>query len=144
MCVCLLVAQSCPILCGLMDCSPPGSSPQNYPGVSYHFLLQGIILTQGLNPGLLPCRRILYPLSHQGSPILPVNLTSKCCWYNWISISKRKTEKKFGNVDLLPYTIYKDLLNMDHIPNIRAMPLTLSRKQNQIFMMVVQTMVYCI
>ena len=31
-------------------------------------LLQGIFPTQGLNPGLPPCRRILYQLSHQGSP----------------------------------------------------------------------------
>ena len=30
-------------------------------------LLQGIFLTQGLNPGLLHCRQILYRLSHQGS-----------------------------------------------------------------------------
>ena len=31
-------------------------------------LLQGISPTQGLNPGLLHCRRILYQLSHKGSP----------------------------------------------------------------------------
>ena len=31
-------------------------------------LLQGIFLTQGLNPGLLHCRWILYQLSHKGSP----------------------------------------------------------------------------
>ena len=31
-------------------------------------LLQGIFPTQGSNPGLLHCRRILYQLSHQGSP----------------------------------------------------------------------------
>ena len=31
-------------------------------------LLQGIFPTQGLNLGLLHCRRILYQLSHQGSP----------------------------------------------------------------------------
>ena len=31
-------------------------------------LLQGIFPTQALNPGLLHCRRILYQLSHQGSP----------------------------------------------------------------------------
>ena len=30
-------------------------------------LLQGIFLTQALNPGLLHCRQILYHLSHQGS-----------------------------------------------------------------------------
>ena len=33
-----------------------------------HFLLQGIFLTQGLNPGLPHCKQILYHLSHQGSP----------------------------------------------------------------------------
>ena len=31
-------------------------------------LLQGIFPTQGLNPGLLHCRQILYQLSHKGSP----------------------------------------------------------------------------
>ena len=34
----------------------------------FHFLLQGIFLTQGLNPGLLHCWQILYQLSYQGSP----------------------------------------------------------------------------
>ena len=37
-------------------------------GVGCHSLLQGIFPTQGLNPGLKHCRRILYQLSHQGSP----------------------------------------------------------------------------
>ena len=32
------------------------------------FLLQGIFQTQGSNPGLLHCSRILYQLSHKGSP----------------------------------------------------------------------------
>ena len=32
------------------------------------FLLQGIFPTHGLNPGIPHCRRILYHLSHQGSP----------------------------------------------------------------------------
>ena len=31
-----------------------------------HALLQGILPTQGLNPGLPHCRQILYLLSHQG------------------------------------------------------------------------------
>ena len=35
-------------------------------GVGCHFLLQGIFLTQGSNPGLLHCRQALYHLSHQG------------------------------------------------------------------------------
>ena len=38
--------------------------------MGYHCLLPGIFLTQGSNPGLLHCRQILYPLSHQGSPAL--------------------------------------------------------------------------
>ena len=68
-----LVTQSCPTLCDLMDCSPPGSfvqrsSPGKNTAVSCHALLQGIFLTQGLNPGLPHCRQILYQLSHQGSP----------------------------------------------------------------------------
>ena len=33
-----------------------------------HSLLQRIFRTQGLNPGLLHCRQILYHLSHQGNP----------------------------------------------------------------------------
>ena len=36
--------------------------------VGCHFLLQGIFLTQGSNPGLPHCRQTLYRLSHQGSP----------------------------------------------------------------------------
>ena len=44
----------------------PGKST----GVGCHFLLQGIFPTQGLNTGLLHCRRTLYPLSHEGSPPL--------------------------------------------------------------------------
>ena len=41
--------------------------PSKNTGVGCHFLLQGIFLTQGLNPVLLHCRWILLSLSHQGS-----------------------------------------------------------------------------
>jgi len=55
-----------------MDCSLPGSSvygdsPGKNTGVGCHALLQEIFPTQGLNPGLLHYRRILYQLSYQGS-----------------------------------------------------------------------------
>ena len=40
-----------------------------YTGVGSISLLQGIFQTQGLNPGLLHFRQILYHLSHQRSPI---------------------------------------------------------------------------
>ena len=46
----------------------PWNSPGKNTGVGYHFLLQGIFPTQGLNPGLLHCRQMLYHLSYQGSP----------------------------------------------------------------------------
>ena len=32
---------------------------------------QGIFATQGLNPGLLHCRRVFYRLNHQGSLGIP-------------------------------------------------------------------------
>ena len=68
-----LVAQSYLTLCGPMDSNPPGSSahgdsPGKNTGVGCHFLFQGIFSTQGSNPGLLYCRKILYHLSHQESP----------------------------------------------------------------------------
>ena len=50
--------------------SPWNSLGQNT-GVGYLSLLQGIFPTQGLKPGLLHCRRILYQLSHKGSPEMP-------------------------------------------------------------------------
>ena len=37
-------------------------------GMDSFSLLQGIFPTQGLNPGLTHCRRILYQLSHRGKP----------------------------------------------------------------------------
>ena len=73
MCVYVLVTQLCLTLCDSVDCSPPGSS--------VHGILQarivewvaiavsrGIFPTQGLNPGLLHYRRMLYRLSYWRSP----------------------------------------------------------------------------
>ena len=47
----------------------PWDFPGKSTGVGCHALLQGIFPTQGSNLGLLHCRQMLYPLSHQGSPI---------------------------------------------------------------------------
>ena len=46
----------------------PWNSPGKDTGMGNPFLLQGIFPTQGSNPGLLHCRRILYHLSHKVSP----------------------------------------------------------------------------
>ena len=65
----VLAAQSCLTLCDCMDGSPPGSSIHGIlqagsnTGGGCHFLLQGVFPTQGLNPGLLHCKQILYHLS---------------------------------------------------------------------------------
>ena len=48
----------------------PWNSPGKNTGVGCHAHLQRIFPTQGSNPGLPYCRRILYHLSHQGSPVL--------------------------------------------------------------------------
>ena len=75
----MLFALSCLTLCNPMDYSPPGSSVH---GILQARILewvaiplfQGIVPTQGWNPGLcLHCRQILYCLSHQGSP-------EQCCY----------------------------------------------------------------
>ena len=50
------------------DRSRPWKSPGQNTEVGSLFLLWGIFPSQGLNPGLLHCRQILYQLSHKGSP----------------------------------------------------------------------------
>ena len=58
------VTQSCLTLCHTSGPQParflcPRNSPGKNIGVVSSFLLLGIFLTQGLNPGLLPCWQIL-------------------------------------------------------------------------------------
>ena len=69
----VLVIQLCPTLWDPMDCS----SPDYVHGILQarilewsQSLLQGIFRTQGLNPGFLYCRWILYSLSHQGNSFI--------------------------------------------------------------------------
>ena len=65
--------QSCPTLCDLMDCSPPGSSVR---GTSWARILEGVAISSSRGSSwpkewtLISCvgRWILYHLSHQGSP----------------------------------------------------------------------------
>ena len=61
----LLVSQLCPTLCDPVDCSPHKLlCPWDFPGknavVGHHSLLQRTFPTQGLNPGLLRCRQVLF------------------------------------------------------------------------------------
>ena len=62
------------------------NSPSQNTRVGSCSLLQGIFPTQGLNPGLLHCRQILYQLSHQRSLVYIWGLTEKRCTlkgFNW-------------------------------------------------------------
>ena len=80
-----------------MDCSLPGhsvhgDSPGKNTGVGCHALLQGIFPTQGSNPGLPHYRRILFQLSHQGSPRIlewvAIPFSSGSSWLrNWTGVS---------------------------------------------------------
>ena len=64
----LKVIQSCSTLCDPMTKQSMEFSGQKT-GVGSLSLLQGIVPTQGSNPGLPHCRQILYQLSHQGNPL---------------------------------------------------------------------------
>ena len=63
-------SESRSVVCNLSQphrlCSPWVSPGQNT-AVGSCSLLQGTVPTQGSNPGLPHCRRILYQLSHQGA-----------------------------------------------------------------------------
>ena len=68
------VAQLCPTR---QPCQvPPWDSPGKNSAVSFHFLFQGIFLTQGLNLHLLNWQADSLPLSHQGSPTWLIQFSS--------------------------------------------------------------------
>ena len=63
-----------------MDCGPttllcPWDFPNKNAGVGCHFLLQGIFLTQELNPALPQRRQILYRLRHLGAEASEPDMT---------------------------------------------------------------------
>ena len=71
-------------------------------------LLQGIFPTQGLNPGLPHCGRILYQLSHQGSPTREEDLSKKglsregITWGNYGGAGPVRNSRERDRVDLGP------------------------------------------
>ena len=66
----VLVTQSCLTLWDPTDCSQLGTSVHGMFQDILHSILQGIFPSQGLTPGILHCRQILYRLSCQGSIFL--------------------------------------------------------------------------
>ena len=68
---CCLATKSCLTLCDSVEYSLLGSSVHGFSSQYwrvYHFLLQGIFLTEGSNPCLLHWQVDLLPLGHLGSP----------------------------------------------------------------------------
>ena len=63
----------------------PWNSPGQNTEVDSLSLLQGFFPTQGLNPGLLHGRRILYQVSHKESPTVR-KFCNKLNWH-WISLA---------------------------------------------------------
>ena len=66
------VTQPRPTLCDPMGCSWPGSSVRGILQariLEWGSLLRGVVPSQGSNPGLPHCRRVLHHLSQQGSPM---------------------------------------------------------------------------
>ena len=64
----------------------PWNSPGQNTGVGNLSLLQSIFPTQGLNPGLLHCRWILYQLSYSGKPQVHLG----CCKWNYFILFMAK------------------------------------------------------
>ena len=62
------MAQSCPTLCDPMDYTVHGILQARIVEWAAFPLSRGIFPTQGSNPGPPHCWRILYQLSHKGSP----------------------------------------------------------------------------
>ena len=67
--MCIVLLSYFQLFCDPMDCSPPGSIVHEISRQEYwrgcHFLLQGIFLTQGLNPHFLHWQAESLPLSHR-------------------------------------------------------------------------------
>ena len=71
----------------------PWNSPGQNTGVGSLSLLQGTFSTQGSNPGLSHCRRILSQLSHRGSPILRTQYNNTL---GFLAITDGNVQEKTG------------------------------------------------
>ena len=87
----------------------PCNSPGQNTGVGSHSLLQGILLTQKSNQGLLHCRWILYQLSYQEASLSYLFLGLQLLWkrLNWLIFILVVAIQSLSHVPLLatPWTI---------------------------------------
>ena len=68
-------------------CSPFLGCPRQECGVDFHFLLQGIFLTQWSNLSLLRWEVDYLPLSHEGCPSILWLWAAPVCWELWTTTS---------------------------------------------------------
>ena len=94
---------------------PRDSSGKNT-AVGFHALLQGIFLTQGSNPHLLPGRQILNHLSHQGHPLSSVQLLSRVRLFATPWITARQASLSITNSQsLLKLTSIESVIPSNHL-----------------------------
>ena len=87
------VAQSCLTLCDPVDYTVHGIlQARILEWVAFPFS-RGIFPTQGLNPGLLHWRQLLYQLSHKGSPNIHNTEMIKCRKLMGIKVKRMALEK---------------------------------------------------
>ena len=117
----------------------PWNSPGQNTGVGSLSLLWGIFPTQGLNPGLLHCRWILYQLSHKGSPRIlewvaypffrgsswPKNPTGVSCIAGgfFTSWATREVQNQHGNSVFIHETQYHLELSENIFIDQKVLPL---------------------
>ena len=101
----------------------PWNSPGQNVGVDSLSLLQGIFLTQGSNPDLPHCRKILYQLSHQGS---------SCGWWkgliiiiHWISCFAFALSFWVSNI----HRYFKDTSTLTLCNSMMAWPMFLEARE---------------
>ena len=104
----VLVTQSCPALCDLTGCSPPGSSVHGILQARIPewvaILFSGIFPSWGSNLGLLHCRWTLHHLSHQGSPIVAVGVSNPAELNSPVNSKKLKGPSKILRDPILKTT----------------------------------------
>ena len=109
-----------------MDWGPPGSSVHRISlgkntGVGYHFLLQGIFPTQGLNLDLLHCRQML-PSEAPGKPMHSVWCTANSffcpCCFLWLQCFLPLVYLAQFYPSLLTFTIFQSLLKLRSIESL--------------------------
>ena len=111
------VAQSSLTLCDPMGYSPRNSPGQNT-GVGSLFLLQGIFPPQGLNPGLLHCRQILYQLSHKvqfSSVQFSRLVVSDFLWPPWVTARQASLSVTNSRSSLRLTSIIESVMSSSHL-----------------------------